>query len=261
MLSPKVQFLDVNPWHWRRLCDAVFGSRPERGLTLLVQAGRIVKAHDSAHGLRPEWKAMDGHDAEALAQHLYEAEQPDWVQVLDVDALHDYGMAVQVMHDWHEDADAYLARCFRTRNHFPGRLVRCPPWPTEMLVAGVRHSTLSQLVAAVPDGHTLTLAVFEGEAFWTSAIARIQGGKIVLITSTDAFLPEDASWPGWRETYDAFLARVGVAVGPVDRALLATRDAFLACIRADDKRIALAQSIAQGEAIVCPGIAAGDSFA
>lgn len=253
MLDPNVRFLDVNPWHWRRLYDVIFGPRPERGLTLLLQEGRIVKAYDSRTGLRPGLKALDGCDPAALAQQLYEAEHPDWVQVLDVDALRDYGVTVQAMHDWREDCDAYLARCFVARNHFPRGLVRVPPWPQEMPIAGVPHRVLSSLVAGVPDGRTLVVAAFAGDEVWASIIVRVQGGKIVLITSTDVFLPEDARWPRWCETYRDLLARVDDAVGPVHGALLTTQQAFVQLVDAKAKHTALSRLAAQDEALVYQG--------
>ena len=254
MLNQQVQFLDVNPLHWRRLFDAVFAKKPEHSLTLLVQNGRIVKAHDSASGLRPEWKSLDSSDPQALAQRLYEAENPDWVQVLDLATLHDYGSAVQTMHDWRGDSDAYLARCFGALSHYPAGLVRYPPWPHELEIAGLGHSALTQLVATVPDGRTLALGVFEGDEIWACIVCRVSGGKIVLVTGTDAFLPLDGRWPHWRETGAEFIAGIERAVGKPYLALLCERNSFEELVATENKLVSLQEFVRRGHVFVYPDV-------
>lgn len=254
MLSPNLQFLDVNPLHWRRLYDTVFAKRRERGLTILVQNGRIVKAHDSDGSLRPEWKSLDASEPEALARALYEMEHPDWVEVLDVAALRDYGMTVQAMHDWREDSDVYLARCFQVLSHFPTGLVRYPAWPRELEIAGIGHSFSVRLVNRVPDGETLVLGVFDRDEIWTCVICRVVGGRIELIAGSDAFLSENARWPHWHETRQDFLANVETAVGKLYLALLCTRSVFEGLVATDRKMDLLLDSIRWDLAVVYPGV-------
>jgi hypothetical protein len=242
----------VNPLHWRRLYDALFPKRQKRGLTILTRNGRIVKAHDSATGLRPEWKSLDASDLDWLARTLYEMERPDWVEVLDVATLRDYGVAIQTMHDWRETSDTYLARCFRAISHFPGGLVRYPPWPNELAIAGIEVAALRRLVNRVPDCQTLVLAVFDEDEIWACVICRVVGGQIVLITSLDAFLPDIARWPHWQETHNDFLERIETTLGKPHLAFLCSRSAFEASVAADCKMELLSDRVRRNQAIVYP---------
>lgn len=254
MISPDVQFLDMDPWHWRRLYDAVFAKKQGRGLTILVRDGRIAKIHGSFVGLQGEWESLDASDPGALARTLYETVRPDWVEVLDVAALRDYGVAVQTMHDWREDADAYLARCFRALHHFPAGLVRYPPWPHELEIAGIAHSALARFVAQVPDGQTLVLGVFEGDEIWACVICRIVSGRIGLIAGSDSFLAEGVHWARWIETYKEFLASVEAAVGEPYFALFCARSVFQQLITEERKWDLLLDSIRRKQAVVYPTV-------
>lgn len=254
MFNSQVQFLDVNPHHWRRLFDAAFNNKHERGLTILIQNHRIVKAHDSAGGLRPEWKSLDPGDPEKLARQLYEAERPDWVQVLDVTALHEYGVVVQTMHNWREDSDGYLARCIGAVNHFPDGLVRYPPWPRELEIAGFRYSDMARLVASVPDGQTLALGVFDGDEVWASIVFRVRGGKIDLVTGTDAYLPHCNRWPNWRESSEEFIAGIKCSVGNPYLAVLCTKSFFDEMVVTGDKTHLLQDSKYREQVLFYPNV-------
>jgi hypothetical protein len=233
MISPDIQMLDINPYQWRHLFDLFFTNRA-RQLIIIHENGRVLKAFDTQHGLRPDLKTQSVSDPPSLALQLYRAEQVDQVWVLERAALSDYSDALRTIYNPDEDGDRYFQRARLALDDNP-QLVRYPPRPRGMYLAGISYEAFEKLIGRVPAGGTLVLGVFDEHSIWASLILRVERGKVGLITTTDAIMPIDVRIEDWRPAARLILDRVAAQIGAPFAGLFCAREAFIDLVTGDDK--------------------------
>lgn len=252
MISPEAQVLDINPFQWRRLFDALLPRRTQRILTLIHDRGQVLKAHDSERGLRPELRALRIGDPISMAEELLAAEEVDQVLILDQRAVDSYYATLQTLYDPYEDSDGYFQRARLALDHYPAGIVRHPSESRGLTLAGIPYEHLEALLAQVPDRHTLVLGVFEGPKIWASVILGVEGGKVTLVTTSDAILPLEIQIADWRSDYRQLLECPDPRYARPFAGLFLTTAAFQAMLISRDKLETLRRLLQQGEAIVDP---------
>jgi len=251
MISPDVRILDINPYQWRHLLDALFPWHSARRLVIVHEQGRVLKAFDTERGLRPDLKATSVHNPVSLAQHLYLSEHVEQVLVLERAALDDYFATLHTIYNPSEDGDCYFQRA-RLALDDDSRLVRYPPGPRGLRLAGVPYETWENLITLVPNGHTLVLGIFDEGYIWASLIVRVEDGKVDLIATSDSVMPLEVHVTDWRKDYRVLPDRVAAQIGPPFAGLFSTRDGFLDLVTTQDKLARLKALRAEGRVILEP---------
>jgi len=238
MIDPDVRILDLDPRQFQRLWDVLFPA-PGRRLILIHDGSRVVKAFDTSRGLRPDLLTCDPSDPQALAARLYGSDRPDQVLVLHLEALAEFYTTTHLLYDCDEDGDVYLQRERLALDDEP-ELVRYPPEPRGLRLAGLAYEQWEKMLALVPHGRTVVLGVFEQDAIWASLILRMGGGQIDLISSSDAVLPIDYRAADWHAAGRYMIEQVTERIGQPFIGVFCTRAAFLALVAAPDKLSQLA---------------------
>ena len=175
----------------------------------------------------------------------------DQVWVLERAALGDYHATLQSLYDPNEDGDLYFQRARLALDDNPG-LVRYPPRPRGMHLAGVSYEAAQRFIERVPNTGTIVLGVFGDHSIWTSLILRIDNGKIGLITTTDMILPIDAHIEDWRSVVRRILDQVAAQIGTPFAGLFCTRETFIDWVNSDDRIGRLKALKTEGSVILEP---------
>jgi len=257
VIDPHWSLVDLDPRTWRNLGHLielgryVSAAQPgERGLFVLHDGARILRAVDSASGARRDLALSLERGPAALARELYA--RGEWQRVHVIDRRHLANVARlaqatprreltldQYFHLVHtliwDDADGYIS---------------LPPHPGHW--HGWTYAGIKAFVARLPDAATVALGVLDGATTQIGLILDLRDGLIRTLTTFETFgLPAPAFelTPESFERLWALLESRGANGAPMPAAaLLCSQAAFNAWIEGEDKRGALAQAALRGEA-------------
>ena len=247
MLHGDVLMADLDVDQWRNAQDLVLKSAKEaKRLIVMLENGDVVKCrHTTGRAVEDAPQRIQNLHEAAKALYEANADDTDFVLVMERDAADDYFAAFQNAWTADEDLDVYVNRTYALLDDFADTIVTYPSPARETLVLqwriGASHDQVEAAVQSLVDpGSTVVLAVHDGKKLWTSLILGFNSNlQIVSIGTAD---PSLVNIHGSRAEVVDRLARFaeqrGARVGLVIDATLEAARAFLA---ASDKSAARAR--------------------
>ncbi len=255
MLDEQVAIVDVDPFQWRRLWEAIFpagameiypGAGGKGFIFVLHDQGRVLKA---VHTVRGRLPIAQVDDARALAEELAREYEADQVLIAEKGALQRFWDQAQLQADPALDWDEYVMLVNRMRRETEGLVVH-PPEPA-VPISPEQVSALAKWL--FPGEGYLTFAVFEGNQPWTSALLGFNRGRIVTISTLDALEPLGLQIQDWRRDYPQIAALTERKFyRPVVLGVYMDLPTFQQVVQAEDQGQALVQAVLAGRVIVDP---------
>lgn len=256
MIDPAWSLTDLDPRTWRaigRFFDPgqyIRAAQPgERGLFVLHDGGRVLRAVDTQSGVRRDLALGRVGDPRALADALYARGEWQRVHVIDKRRLADVARRAQSEPRRDLTIDQYYHLVYQMLWEPGDGYICAPPRPDSW--NGWTYAAVRAFAARLPDAAALALGVIDGSELMIGLIADLRGGMIRAVTTFEALdhpPPAEVSGEAFERLW-ALLER-RAAGGPPDpaAALLCTRAAFDAWLAADDKRAALDRAAQEGAA-------------
>lgn len=237
--------LDVD--QWRNAQNLILTSAKEaKRLIVLLEKGEVVKCRHTTG--RPVTAAPSRvEDLPGTAKALYEAnaDDTDFVLVMERDAADEYFAGFQNAWQADEDLDAYVRRTYASLDDYADAIVTHPGPARETLGlqwrVGASYRDIEDAVRAMVDPEsTVVFAVHDGEKLWTSLILVFDADlKIVSIGTADpSLLDIDGSRA---DVVDRLVRFADAREGNVGLVVDTTLEAAKQFLAAPDKRAIRAQ--------------------
>jgi hypothetical protein len=257
MIDPHWSLVDLDPHTWRNLGQLIEPGRyvgaaqpGEHGLFVLHDGARILRAVDSASGVRRDLALSLGRGPAALARDLYACGEWQRVHVIDRRHLAEVARLAQATPRRELTLDQYYHLVHTLIWGADDGYVSLPPHPGHW--HGWTYAGVTAFVARLPDPATVALGVLDGTTTEIGLILDLRGGLIRTLTTFETFgLPA----PAFELTAVSFerlwalleSRRLDGAPMPA-AALLCSRGAFDAWLEGEDKLGALEGAALRGEA-------------
>ena len=261
MIHPDVEVVDLDPRTWRNIGEiASFAEfamhRPEVDtvVSILHHNGAVVRVDVPDGYATPVLDVIS--DPVAVARRVFEA-MPGLrrVQIFNKESLVAYSAAVQHLAWQTLSIDEFYFQAWLLLERDPVGLCYYPARAQHWNHFAFPH--VRALLAAVPDGATVVLGVYDEHGPWFTLIIRISAGQIRLITTFDTLVKygvDTSRVPRTPDDMDAVCALVEQQIGPVAYALCCDRATFTSWLTAEHKQQVVAEAVRTGAARMWHGV-------
>ncbi|HHV62857.1 MAG TPA: hypothetical protein GXX51_09490 [Firmicutes bacterium] len=250
MLDRNIMVLDIDHQQWRRLYDLIWG--PYRGrqrIYVLHDGGRVRKVYHSLLGSLPA-SGVSVSDPRSCGKELAEKYDADETVIIERGKLRRLYAMWENSFKQDEDFDEYLSWFFNMIGEAQDGAVyiytRVPN------LRGITYEGLRNILTRLPDGRTAVLSIFHGREVWASLIVGKAGGRVNLVTTTDALVSDGLVITEWKKNYKDILRLVKAKFGWPYLGVFTTREEFERIWRAEDQAAAVRQSFLRGNLILDP---------
>lgn len=199
--NPLMTNIDVD--HWRNLQHLVLESSREKCRIIIIhEKGEIMKfVHSKRHEIIKSVDRVD--DAAKVAEQVYRdnAENTDFVLVIERKSVEDFFAKVQDSWKAEEDLDVYVHRMFKSLDDYPEGIVTFPGSARSNLGLqwrlGSKYEDIDEAIKRfIPAESSIVFGVFDEDILWTSLVLGFDiDKKINNITTVDPTeLDQSGKW-------------------------------------------------------------------
>jgi hypothetical protein len=188
MLSPQIEWIDVDPVQWHNMWRLLYGPQrqPVYLYGVLEQGSPVALVHSSQGQLDLSLWPRDADSLRDVAVLLRERTHVDQAIVLERQAVHDLWDVQQRAWQPGDDLAAFVDRMRTLTARLLDERAACDP-PGAQLSAypPVQYAALLDLLQqSVGASGTFVLGIYEGDALWFSLAGQMAEGQIVLLTTS-----------------------------------------------------------------------------
>jgi hypothetical protein len=188
MLSPQVEWIDIDPVQWHNMWRLLYGPQrqPAYVYGVLEQGSPVALVHSRLGQLDLSLWPRDADSLRDVAVRLRERTHVDQAIVLERQAVRDLWDEQQRSWQPGDDLAAFVGRMRTLTARLLDERAACDP-PGAQLSAypQVQYAAMLDLLQrSVGSKGTFVLGVYEGDTLWFSLAGQVAAGQIVLLTTS-----------------------------------------------------------------------------